>query len=214
MVCDVRKRVGGVTRTWEDGWYEYYVFFMFKDRRVKGLLHREKLEKSIWRRVIEFIEPCKPGRAVQKRVLLKRVLQYIYIILFPFLDLWQRRKIWKGVSCILTLIHDFYFISASVAAFQFLYLKLPKAINSYCNKSIYMIYCSINHRKLPLPWPIQSKCHKGCKSISKYFHSVNALNASVFRINWRKLPLPWTIQSSCTIFVEVFFTASNSCAYD
>ena len=78
LVCDVRKRVGGVTRTWEDGWNEYYVFFMFKDRRVKGLLHREKLEKSIWRRVIEFIEPCKPGRAVQKRELLKRVLQYIY----------------------------------------------------------------------------------------------------------------------------------------
>ena len=39
----------------------------------------KKLKKSIWRRVIEFIEPCKPGRAVQKRELLKRVLQYIYI---------------------------------------------------------------------------------------------------------------------------------------
>ena len=51
---------------------------MFKDRRVKALLHREKLEKSTRRRVIEFIEPCKPGRAVQKRELLKRVLQYIY----------------------------------------------------------------------------------------------------------------------------------------
>ena len=78
LVCDVRKRVGGVTRTWEDGWNEYYVFFMFKDRRAKGLLHRKKLKKSIWRRVIEFIEPCKHGRAVWKRELLKRVLQYIY----------------------------------------------------------------------------------------------------------------------------------------
>ena len=149
----------------------------------------------------------------KKRELLKRVLQYIYIILFPFLDLWERRKIWKGVSCILTLIHNFYFMSASVAAFQFLYLKLPKAINSYCNESIYMIYCSINHRKLPLPWPIQSKCHKGCKSISKYFHSVNALNTSVFRIVWRKLPLPWTIQSSCINLCRSIFTASDCLAH-
>ena len=50
---------------------------MFKDRRVKGLLHREKLEKSIWRRVIEFIEPCKPGRAVKKRITKKGFAVYI-----------------------------------------------------------------------------------------------------------------------------------------
>ena len=120
LVCDVRKRVGGVTRTWEDGWNEYYVFSMFKDRRVKALLHREKTQEkytaaSYWIYWTMKTWSC----CTKKRITKKDIAVYIYIILFPFLDLWQRRKIWKGVSCILTLMYDFHFIFASVPAFHF-----------------------------------------------------------------------------------------------
>ena len=79
LVCDVRKRVGGVTRTWEDGWNEYYVFSMFKDRRVKALLHREKNSRKVHGgELLNLLNHENLVVLYKKRELLKRVLQYIY----------------------------------------------------------------------------------------------------------------------------------------
>ena len=79
LVCDVRKRVGGVTRTWEDGWNEYYVFSMFKDRRVKALLHREKTQEKYTAASYWIYWTMKTWSCyTEKRITKKGIAVYIY----------------------------------------------------------------------------------------------------------------------------------------